>query len=236
MVTFAKLITSKTQKRSVPTRSEACFFPSPLFPTFMLVTVRTNDWQKKNLGYLTEARRMLMRVGLEPTPLSWPGICVKITLTWRHNQLGHLTEPCDWLVAWWEIWRMISIYRYRDYKNCQRFGSSPWLEVCWCWAEMRDVMWEIFRWGRSTKKPTSYGELVGTESTSKESQNRTVLLINANCRDAVENYHRAVLSVFYFLLEPWDLLMKIEFVTHHVSNRGHKRFLIKIVLDSLGYK
>jgi hypothetical protein len=26
--------------------------------------------KKKNLGYLTEARRMLMRVGLEPTPLS----------------------------------------------------------------------------------------------------------------------------------------------------------------------
>jgi hypothetical protein len=46
----------------------------------------------------------------------------------------------------------------------------------------RDVG-EIFRWGRSTKKAMSYGEIVGTESTSKESQNRTVPLINASCMD-----------------------------------------------------
>ena len=46
----------------------------------------------------------------------------------------------------------------------------------------RDVR-EIFRWGRSTKKAMSYGEIVGTESTSKEIRNRTVLLIDANCKD-----------------------------------------------------
>ena len=28
----------------------------------------------------------------EPTPLSWPGDCAKETLTWRHNQLGHLSS------------------------------------------------------------------------------------------------------------------------------------------------
>ncbi len=33
-------------------------------------TRERNGNKKKNLGYLTEARRMLMRVGLEPTPLS----------------------------------------------------------------------------------------------------------------------------------------------------------------------
>ena len=60
----------------------------------------------------------------------------------------------------------------------------------------------LLRWGGARSEARRVGELVGTESTSKESQNRTVLLINANCRDAVENYHRAVLSVFYFLLEP----------------------------------
>jgi hypothetical protein len=31
----------------------------------------------------------------------------------------------------------------------------------------RDVR-EIFRWGRSTKKATSYGEIVGTGCTSKK--------------------------------------------------------------------
>ena len=43
-------------------------------------------------GWLSsQAKMKLMRVGLEPTPLSRPGNSVKITLTWRHNQLGHLT-------------------------------------------------------------------------------------------------------------------------------------------------
>jgi hypothetical protein len=60
----------------------------------------------------------------------------------------------------------------------------------------RDVR-EIFRWGRSKKKATSYGEIVGMEPISKKSRNRTVLLINANCKDLpMQNYYQAVLSVF----------------------------------------
>ena len=40
-----------------------------------------------------------MRVGLEPTQVSLPGEqFVKFALTWRHNQLGHLTNSHTFII------------------------------------------------------------------------------------------------------------------------------------------